>query len=153
MRLEADWAAIDRWVARQHPGLPTIEVEALAAWLADPGRRPPVLLDVRAAAEFAVSRLPGARLAPTLEGARAALDAVGHDAPIVAYCSVGVRSARLVEALVAAGWSQARNLRGSLFAWANRGLPLVDALGPSHLVHPYDATWGRLLDPQRTWRA
>jgi hypothetical protein len=42
-----------------------------------------------------------------------------------------------------------RNLDGSIFAWANEGRPLERNGQPAQLVHPYDALWGKLLDPAR----
>jgi len=70
----------------------------------------------------------------------------GTDLPIVVYCSVGVRSARLARALSATGAKQVFNLRGGIFEWANRGLPLVGPAGPARSVHGYDAEWAVLLD-------
>lgn len=142
-----DWPAIDAWLDGGFPGLPQIEVDALARELAVPDAPPLVLLDVRTAREHAVSHLPGAHHAPDLPAALAVLAGRPADTRIVAYCSVGVRSARLAAALRERGFERVGNLRGSIFAWANRGLPLRDARGPVRQVHPFDAAWGRLLDP------
>ena len=142
-----DWPAIDAWFDEAFPGLPQVEVDALARDLAASGVTRPVLLDVRTAREHAVSRLPGAHHAPDLEAALAVLAGRPADTRAVAYCSVGVRSARLAAALRERGFTGVENLRGSIFAWANRGLPLCDARGPVRRVHPFDAAWGRLLEP------
>jgi rhodanese-related sulfurtransferase len=117
----------------------------------DPESRP-ILLDVREEKEFAVSHLPGAiRVAPDSDVASlAALEAVGKDAAIVAYCSVGYRSSRLVAALYAEGFTNARNLEGSIFEWANRGLPLERDGVRVEEVHPFDEDWGRYLK-QELW--
>lgn len=141
-----DWPAIDAWLAAEHPGVPLLDVDALAARLADTTRAPPRLLDARSAAEYAVSRLPGAMRVDGPDAATKALARCAPDAEVVVYCSVGVRSARVVAALRSAGRSRVSNLRGSIFAWANRGLPLVDAAGAVGHVHPFDEAWGRLLD-------
>lgn len=144
-----DWAAIDAWLDLAYPDVRSIDVDALARRLDDRSRPPPRLLDARAAGEFEVGTLPGAVHAPTL---RAALDACAgtpHARGVVVFCSVGVRSARLVHALCTHGLENVHNLRGSIFEWANRGLPLVDARGPVGRVHPFDASWGRLLDASR----
>jgi rhodanese-related sulfurtransferase len=71
----------------------------------------------------------------------------GTDRPIVVYCAVGVRSARLARALAAAGAASVLNLRGGIFDWANRGLPLAGPSGPAQRVHGYDAQWQVLLTP------
>ncbi len=67
----------------------------------------------------------------------------------VFYCSVGVRSSRLAErvaqGLKARGAVAVDDLAGGIFAWHGEARPLVDAKGPTDFVHPYDATWGRLL--------
>lgn len=156
------WRAVDAQVARAFPGVATVSPEALAAWLASPqsdaSGAPPILLDARTAAEFAVSHLPGAvRVDPDAGVAawRAAVataraDDPGGERPVVVYCSVGVRSGRVAQALAQSGVGDVRNVPGSLFRWAAQGRPMVDAAGrPATRVHPYDAVWGRLLPPER----
>ncbi|MBE9100227.1 rhodanese-like domain-containing protein [Vacuolonema iberomarrocanum] len=137
------WKIIRRLVRWRFLGIRFISTEALATWLTQPN--PPVLLDVRDAEEFAVSHLPNAHHAPTL-------DAVRHlpietNTPIVAYCSVGYRSAQFVQQLQDAGFSQAMNLEGSIFQWANEGRSLVRDRQPVQAVHPYAAVWKVLLHP------
>ena len=144
-----DWPSIEGWLNAEYPTVRSLDVDALATWLDDPARPAPRLLDTRSPREFAVSSIPGAILAPTLDEALAALHGIEPDAPVVCFCSVGVRSARLAHALNARGWTGAVNLRGSLFAWANRGGALYNAQGPADRVHPFDAAWGALLDAAR----
>ena len=70
---------------------------------------------------------------------------------VVVYCSVGYRSSAIAASLQELGVS-VRNLRRSIFGWANQGLPLENAAGVTLFVHPFDETWGRLLNnnvPQR----
>jgi 3-mercaptopyruvate sulfurtransferase SseA len=74
-----------------------------------------------------------------------ALDTLASDTPIVVYCSVGYRSAGVVQALQAQGFSEVYNLKGSIFRWANEGRPVVRNGEPVSAVHPYDASWGQLL--------
>lgn len=149
------WRAVDRDLRERFPDVPTVTTAELAAWLADPGRTPPVLLDAREPEEFAVSHLPGARRVDPDASAAAlaeALAGVDEDRPVVVYCSVGVRSAGVVRRLAEAGHRDVRNLDGSVFRWANEGRPLVRDGGPAAEVHPYDAVWGRLLHPDRRAR-
>jgi hypothetical protein len=75
-----------------------------------------------------------------------ALDTLASDAPIVVYCSVGYRSAEITKRLRDEGY-EASNLRGSIFRWANEGHPVVRGDSTVREVHPYDSTWGELLDP------
>jgi rhodanese-related sulfurtransferase len=111
------------------------------------------LLDVREQVEFDVSHLERAeRVDPS---ARAA-DVLGHLGPraggaaIVFYCSVGQRSSRMAARtqadLAGRGARAVYNLRGGIFAWHNEERALVNALGPTRYVHPYNSSWGRLLE-------
>ncbi|MFN0246663.1 MAG: rhodanese-like domain-containing protein [Kofleriaceae bacterium] len=136
-------------VAADHPGLRQIApADVEAAMRRD---RPPLLLDVRTPAEFAVSHLRGARLvepgAPAEALRSRELAGVSLDAPIVCYCAVGVRSSNTCEALQKAGYTNVANLDGSIFRWANEGRPLVQGETPTTFVHPYNAEWGRMLAP------
>ena len=65
---------------------------------------------------------------------------------------VGYRSARMVDELRRRGVAGAVNLEGSIFEWANRGLPVVRDGVPVDVVHPYDREWGQLLDREH-WPA
>ena len=103
-----------------------------------------VLLDIRSAEEFAVSRIPGARhVLPeaVLDFAERELASADRAQPIVVYCSVGLRSAVAARDLRFLGFTQVKNLRGSLFQWANEGRGLEGGA----VVHPYNDYWGRLL--------
>ena len=146
------WRTVERDLQSRYPDVVTVSTDTLAAWLADPSRPAPVLLDVREPAEYAVSHLPGARRVDpdaTAEQLRAVLDGTDGGRPVVVYCSVGVRSAGVAARLTEAGVADVRNLEGSIFRWANEGRPLVRDGQRVEEVHPYDAVWGRLLNPAR----
>lgn len=130
----------------QFSEIETLSVEQLAAM-----EQRPVLLDVRAAKEFAVSRIPGAIHAEA-DAARQ-LQELGVDAsdPVVVYCSIGYRSSLLSQKLQEAGFINVRNLEGSIFAWSHEGHELVDDNGPTQGVHPYNHWWGRYLR-QELWQ-
>ncbi|TVQ08929.1 MAG: rhodanese-like domain-containing protein [Leptolyngbya sp. DLM2.Bin27] len=149
------WWGMGRWVQRSFPGVPTVTTQGLASWL-DEGKAPapisprsslstPILIDVRRDYEFAVSHLPQAHHAPNLD-AVLGLGLAPHQ-PIVAYCSVGYRSARLAAQLRSAGYSEVYNLAGSAFQWANEGRVLVSQGQPVKAVHPFNSVWGLLLKP------
>lgn len=122
--------AVERAVVLRYPSVPQIDADALQA-LSD-GTESLILLDVREADEFAVSRLPGA--------------------VVVMYCSVGVRSSRLAErvqvTLAERGANVVANLRGGIFRWHGERRSLVDERGATDAIHGYDANWTRLL-PRR----
>ncbi len=146
------WSTVLESIRRDYPTVPQLSTDSLAAWLADSTATPPVLLDVREPDEYAVSHLRGAlRVAPDSFSV-AQLDSLPRDTPIVAYCSVGYRSAAVVQRLREAGYTRAVNLEGSLFRWANEGRPVYRDGAPVREVHPYNRLWGRLLDESRRAR-
>ncbi len=136
------WKGVKRWVGQSFPSVESISTAALANWLVQDD--PPLLIDARREAEYGVSHLPQALHASTVEAIAAA--GIAKEMPIVLYCSVGYRSARLGQKLQAAGY-RAINLEGSLFQWANEGRSLVAAGQPTRQVHPYSPLWQLLLKP------
>ena len=144
----ASWTEVDRFIAHRYPGVPQMTTARLADVL-DAGRRPVVLLDAREAEEYAVSHLPSAHHAPSVEAAARIVRDSPAEALVVAYCSVGVRSSALAALLAERGFEGVQNLRGSLFAWANEGRPVYRGRARVAEVHPFDRQWGTLLDPER----
>jgi rhodanese-related sulfurtransferase len=111
-----------------------------------------VVFDVRTPQEYAVSRLPGAIHVDPDMGSADFLDRYGDAVKgktAVFYCAVGVRSSRLATRvateLEARGAVAVDDMAGGIFAWHGKMRPLVNAKGPTDFVHPYDASWGRLL--------
>lgn len=139
------WRAVDHMIAADYPDVTALTTDSLAAQLADNTSPTPVLLDARSPDEYAVSHLRGARRVSPSADAYPALDTLASDTPIVVYCSVGYRSAGVVQALQTQGFSEVYNLKGSIFRWANEGRPVVRNGEPVSAVHPYDASWGQLL--------
>ncbi len=145
-----DWFLLKRSLRVKFSDVDWITTAQLTAWLHAPDRPPPVLLDVRTPAEWDVSHLPGARRVDPDASAQIAASGLSKSTPIVTYCSVGYRSAQMAERLRRAGYEHVQDLEGSIFQWANEGRPLVREGRPVTQVHPYNATWGRLLrDPVR----
>lgn len=134
-------------VHERFPDVRHLSTVELAAWLADPQRPKPVLLDVRTRAEFEVSHIPGARQVDPKTPAAHLRSTLPSGAPVVLYCSVGYRSADCGTRLLEAGVTNLLNLEGSLFQWANEGRPLESAGRPATQVHPYSAKFGKLLKP------
>ncbi len=130
--------AVRPLVAWRFPDVPWISAEELER------RTELIRLDARSAAEFAVSRIPGARrLDARLEAS------LPKHAAMVVYCSVGYRSAQAARRLRGAGFADVRNLDGGIFHWSNAGRPLIDDAGAARVVHPYAPPWGLLLDHER----
>ncbi len=142
---EHTWHAVDRMIASQFPDVSSIATDSLAQRLADSTAQRPLLLDARTPDEYAVSHLPSAKRIDPNTPAMSALDSVARNTPIVVYCSVGYRSARIASRLQSHGFTNVHNLEGSIFRWANEGRTVVRDGSPVHAVHPYDPTWGTLL--------
>jgi rhodanese-related sulfurtransferase len=141
------WSTIKGRIAEEFPQVQQITTDELDRWISKPGAPPPRLLDVREPEEYAVSHLPMAlRIDPDAHAGDLPPD-IGKDATIVVYCSVGYRSAALAQRLQTAGFTNVRNLDGSIFKWANEGRPVLRNGREVRQVHPYDSKWGRLLDP------
>lgn len=144
-----DWRTVDSIIANEFPDVPgTSTAELAAALAADPGGI--VLLDARAAEEYAVSHLPGARHVGSDAAAAGRLAAANPGAQVVIYCSVGYRSAALVDRLRELGHANPVNLEGSIFRWAGEGRPVHRDGARVEQVHPYDERWGALL-PRALW--
>ncbi len=141
------WQRVRQQIARRFPGVESIGTQALADWLADSRRPPPLLFDVRTREEYEVSHLPGAIWAETAQQQSDALMHVPLDRALVLYCSVGWRSAQAAARMLKEGRRGVLNLDGSIFQWANEGRPLVDGRARQvRVVHPFNQTWGSLLD-------
>lgn len=144
------WSVVQASIDTRFGQVPQIETADLAAWLADSDRPQPLLIDVRTAAEFSISHLPGAVRAERVEQLLPLLGPASAQQPVVLYCSVGWRSAIVADALRQIGRERVWNLRGSIFQWANEGRALA---GPDEtpvtIVHPFDRRWGALLERER----
>ena len=137
-----------RLTERKFPDGKWVTVSELERWRADPGRAQPVVLDARTEDEYAVSHLRGAvRIDPYRPSLRP-LRGFPKDTAIVLYSSVGYRGARVADFLARQGYSRVYNLDGGQFRWANAGRPVFRQDRPTAEVHPYDATWGLLLESE-----
>lgn len=76
-------------------------------------------VDVREPVELKISQIPGALNIPYGELAQR-LTEVLHDRDVVLFCRTGVRSARALEMLRAAGFERSFNLRGGINAYADQ---------------------------------
>ncbi len=101
-----------------------ISAPELAAWLADAGRDPPLLLDVREPWEFEKARIEGAQLVPMRE-IPARFEELGRDKEVVAICHHGGRSQQVAMFLEKAGFTRIHNLVGGVDAWSRTVDPTV----------------------------
>jgi adenylyltransferase/sulfurtransferase len=82
------------------------------------------LVDVREPNEWEIGRIEGARLAP-LSSFAEALRTLDSARDVVVYCKSGVRSARVVQQLHAAGFRHVWNLTGGILRWSQEVDPSV----------------------------
>ncbi|MCS7035631.1 MAG: rhodanese-like domain-containing protein, partial [Saprospiraceae bacterium] len=101
-----------------------------------------LFLDAREAPEYQVSHIAQARWVGYETFDLSKLRDVDKSTPIVVYCSVGYRSEKIAEQLLAAGFQKVWNLYGGIFEWVNAGHPVYNERGPTEEVHAYDRTWG-----------
>jgi sulfur-carrier protein adenylyltransferase/sulfurtransferase len=95
--------------------VPEVAPRDLFAEIGSPS--PPLLLDVREAAEREISVLPGDVHIPMSE-VPARLGEIDAERRIVVYCRTGNRSGQVVRYLQNAGFEDVRNLAGGINAWA-----------------------------------
>jgi rhodanese-related sulfurtransferase len=141
-----DWFILKKSLRHKFAKVDWISTAELADLLAKKSEDAPVLLDVRTQDEWNVSHLPGARRIEPGATAEVAGAGLKKETAIVTYCAVGYRSGEMAERLRAAGFTNVRNLEGSIFQWANEHRPLVRGNARVAQVHPYSGFWGRLLN-------
>ena len=100
----------------------------LQAWLADPARPKPLLIDVREPREFDVCRIPGAQLM-TMRSVPARFMELdregGRERELVLVCHHGARSYQVAMFLENQGFTNLYNLYGGLAAWAQQVDPAM----------------------------
>lgn len=136
-------------IRQEFPGVAPADPETFVLYLE--GEPPPLLVDVRSAEEFALSRIPGAISLSTAAAVSDHLEKRDNDPEVILlYGSLGLRSARLAEELGPVEGARVLHLEGGLFRWANQDRALVtgDSV-TTRFVHPYNRVWGRLLKEDR----
>jgi rhodanese-related sulfurtransferase len=145
-----DWDRITADIRREFPTVSQMSTERLAERLASAEGKRTILIDARSPEEYEVSHLEGAILASSPGDMSRTLRSRA-DSLVVVYCSVGYRSSALAVRLERSGFTEVYNLEGSIFRWANEGRPVYRGGQAVREVHPFDETWGRLLD-RSLWR-
>lgn len=101
-----------------------ITADQLKAWLDDPARTPPVLLDVRETWEFEKCHIAGSKLVP-MRTIPARIDELDRDAATVVICHHGARSFQVAMFLAQQGFGALHNLTGGVDAWARQVDPAM----------------------------
>jgi rhodanese-related sulfurtransferase len=94
----------------------------LKAWLDDPAREKPVLIDVREPWEFDVCRINGAKPVP-MRSIPARFLELKRDAETVVICHHGARSYQVCMFLEHQGFTKLFNLYGGMAAWSRDADP------------------------------
>jgi rhodanese-related sulfurtransferase len=105
-----------------------------------------VFLDAREPKEYAVSHIEGSTHVGYDHFDLSKIPVMPKDTPIIVYCSVGYRSEKVAEQLIAAGYSKVSNLYGGIFEWVNEEQPVYDTQGQTSKVHAYNKAWGVWLN-------
>lgn len=106
-----------------------------------------LLLDAREISEFEISHIPGSQHFGYENPKFNSLDNIDKDQPIVLYCSIGYRSEKMAEQLIEQGFSNVKNLYGSIFEWGNKSYPLEDTSGETtQKIHTYSRLWSKWVE-------
>jgi rhodanese-related sulfurtransferase len=140
------WTAL---ISARYPDVRWVDSETLSNWMDDSEDKELVLLDVRTPEEQQVSHLRDAQHLDARNPGIEAL-AIPPSATVVVYCSIGYRSAVIIEELQQAGIQNVYNLEGGLFDWANQNRPIYRGTNRVHEVHPFNHIWGLLLRGDRS---
>ncbi|MES2152330.1 MAG: rhodanese-like domain-containing protein [Pseudomonadota bacterium] len=94
-----------------------VSAPELAAWLADPSRPRPLLLDVRENWEVETCMIAGS-IQIAMNTIPARIEELDEDAEIVCICHHGARSMQVAAFLERNGFTRMSNLTGGVHAWA-----------------------------------
>jgi rhodanese-related sulfurtransferase len=103
-----------------------LPVSQLSAWLSDPERGRPLLIDVREPWEYEICRTEGSASMP-LGRLPERLDGIDAQRPVVCICHHGARSLHAAMLLEQHGCREVYNLSGGVDAWARQvdpGMPI-----------------------------
>lgn len=135
------WPLVFGMIADRFPNLPEKTVADVIRL--QKSNIPFYLFDVRKKKEFQVSHIKGAR--NLTSASQIEKEIPEKDALIIVYCSVGYRSAAVVEDLRTKLYYNSFNMRGSIFEWANSGHKVYRNGKETSRIHPYNKKWGALL--------
>lgn len=107
-----------------------------------------ILLDAREKKEFNVSHIKNAINVgfDTFDSKKVTQQIQNKNAPIVVYCSIGVRSEKIGEKLQKLGYKNVYNLYGGIFEWKNGDGKVVNNHNKeTDSVHAYNKEWSAYL--------
>ncbi len=96
-----------------------LEINVAQAQVLLSGENPPLLLDVREPAEYAIARIDPSIHIPMEEIPSRALQELKEESPILVLCHHGMRSLSVAAWLRQQGFEKAQSIRGGIHAWSN----------------------------------
>ena len=140
---------MDARITETFPDVPSIDTAGLSELMRDP-MQTVVLLDVREPDGVSRSAIWKARYGRPRSTRPRPWYMTRRRAPRSwPTARWGYRSAGLVAELRERGVAGVYNLTGSIFRWANEDRPLYRGTAQARHVHPFDESWGTLLDADR----
>lgn len=116
-----------------------------------------VFLDARAQKEYEISHLKDAIWVGYDDFSIKRLQNLPKDAKIIVYCSVGYRSEKVSEKLLAEGYADVANLYGGIFEWSNAGQKVYHKKNEKEMeeetqkIHTYNKEWSIWLEKGEKW--
>ena len=105
-----------------------------------------VFLDTREKEEFDTSHIKGAIWVGYDTFNISKLPKNSRDKTFILYCSVGYRSEKITEKLLAHGYTKCFNLYGGIFEWINTGHPVYKNSSLTNNIHAYNKAWSIWLE-------
>lgn len=108
-----------------------------------------IILDAREMNEFKVSHIKNALYVghKYFNSTKILKQVPDLSQPIVVYCSIGVRSESIGNALKKAGYTNVKNLYGGIFEWKNKNLPIYNIKEQeTDSLHAYSKKWSVYLN-------
>lgn len=102
---------------------PPAQLSPLDSWRLLESRADVLILDVRTPQEYREAHLAGSVLIP-IDQVAERLGEIPRDRPVLVYCAVGARSSQVANYLGRLGYAEVYNMRGGIWAWQSRGLPV-----------------------------
>lgn len=105
-----------------------------------------IILDARSKAEFEISHIENARFIGFKEFSPDQLKGISKESKVAIYCSIGYRSEKIGKKLKELGFTDVRNVYGSIFEWVNQGHQIVDKNGQvTDKLHTYNRSWSKWI--------
>ena len=128
---------LKRMLSHSVPEISPEQVQRYDSW---------VVLDARGKSEFEVSRIQDAKWVGYDNFDFESVKGLNRDQPIIIYCSIGYRSEKIAEQLIAKDFKYVFNLYGGIFEWKNQGYPVFKDDEETDKVHGFSKMWGIWLN-------